>query len=69
VADTLVGEHAGYKNKPYSIAGGGNTVAMLNRFGLAGRFDFLSTGGGACLKMLAGEKLAGIEALTNKDSF
>lgn len=67
VAEALVGEHAGQQNKAYSIAGGGNTVTMLNKLGLSERFDFLSTGGGACLMVLSGQKLIGVEALSDKD--
>lgn len=45
------------------IAGGGETVAALNYFKVFDKFDFVSTGGGAMLQFLAGEKLPGIEAL------
>jgi len=68
VAEAMVGERSGQQNKPYSIAGGGNTINMLNSFGLGERFDFLSTGGGACLQVLAGQKLVGVEALANKEA-
>lgn len=46
-----------------SVAGGGETVMFLKRIKLAQKFTFLSTGGGAMLDFLAGEKLPGIEAL------
>lgn len=49
--------------KATRIAGGGETVVFLRKNKLAGRFDFLSTGGGALLEFLAGQKLPGIEAL------
>ena len=52
-------------NSALKIAGGGETLLAINKFGLRDKFDFLSTGGGAMLKFLAGEKLAGIEALKN----
>ncbi len=45
------------------LVGGGDTVAFLRRVGLARRFRHLSTGGGAMLAYLAGEKLPGLEAL------
>jgi len=50
----------------FKIAGGGDTISAIEKFGLTEKFDFLSTGGGAMLKFLAGEKLPGIEALKNK---
>ncbi|MBZ9571807.1 phosphoglycerate kinase [Patescibacteria group bacterium] len=47
----------------FKIAGGGDTLSALNKFNLADKFDYLSTGGGAMLKFLGGEKLPGLEAL------
>jgi phosphoglycerate kinase len=46
----------------YSIVGGGDTAAAIREFGLSG-FDHVSTGGGAALRLLTGEKLAAVEAL------
>ena len=49
------------------IVGGGDTVAVIRKFEIPfDDFEFVSTGGGATLKFLAGEKLPGVEALTNK---
>ena len=45
------------------IVGGGDTVSAIDKIGLIGKFDFVSTGGGAMLAFLAGEKLPGLEAL------
>ena len=49
--------------KAFSVVGGGETVAFLKKYKLDKKFSFVSTGGGAMLDFLAGEKLPGIEAL------
>lgn len=48
-----------------SIIGGGDSVALIEQLGLADRFSFVSTGGGAMLHYLAQGTLPGIEALEN----
>ena len=49
--------------KAYTILGGGETIALSAKHHLLEKIDFVSTGGGAMLKLLAGDKLPGIEAL------
>ena len=49
-------------NTIYSVAGGGDTVALLNGIGVISNFNFVSTAGGAFLEYLEGKKLPGIKA-------
>jgi len=50
----------------YSIAGGGETVAAINKFGVADRISYISTAGGAFLEFLEGRKLPAVEALEQR---
>ena len=50
-------------NKIYSVAGGGDTVSLLNSLNAVNNFNFVSTAGGAFLEYLEGKKLPGISAL------
>ena len=47
----------------YSIAGGGDTIAVLNQINVINNFNFVSTAGGAFLEYLEGKELPGIKAL------
>ena len=51
------------KDKIYAVAGGGETVAVINKFKKLDSFNFVSTAGGAFLEYLEGKKLPGISAL------
>ena len=50
-------------NSIYSIAGGGDTIAVLNQLDAIDNFNFVSTAGGAFLEYLEGKELPGIKAL------
>ena len=50
-------------NKIYSVAGGGDTVSLLNKLNAVNDFNFVSTAGGAFLEYLEGKQLPGITAL------
>tara|TARA_B110001452_G_scaffold60574_1_gene47265 strand:- start:1547 stop:2725 length:1179 start_codon:yes stop_codon:yes gene_type:complete len=50
-------------NTIYSVAGGGDTVALLNNLNVFNNFNFISTAGGAFLEYLEGKELPGIKAL------
>jgi phosphoglycerate kinase len=51
------------KDKIYAVAGGGETVAVINKFNKLNTFNFVSTAGGAFLEYLEGKELPGIKAL------
>ena len=54
------------ENGTFSIAGGGDTVAAVGKFGISNRISYISTGGGAFLEFLEGKVLPAIEILEKR---
>ena len=52
----------------FSIAGGGDTIAAINKFGVADRIDYISTAGGAFLEFLEGKTLPAVAILETRAS-
>jgi phosphoglycerate kinase len=50
----------------FSIAGGGDTLAAIEQFGVGGRISYISTGGGAFLEFLEGKKLPAVATLERR---
>ena len=50
-------------NGAYSLIGGGDSVACVNKFGMANRVSYISTGGGALLEAIEGKVLPGVAAI------
>lgn len=63
VIEALTGD---YGAKPYTVVGGGDTASYIESRMLTGAFNWVSTGGGASLELMAGKKMPGVESLQNK---
>ena len=58
--------HAIAASNAYSIAGGGDTIAAINKYGVADQISYISTAGGAFLEFLEGKTLPAVEILVQR---
>lgn len=58
-----VAEAVAQNSNAFSVVGGGDTEAVVKQFDMYNEFDHVSTGGGASVEYVAGQKLPGLEAL------
>ena len=58
--------HAIAESGAFSVAGGGDTIAAIQKFGIEDKISYISTGGGAFLEFLEGKKLPAVEILEKR---
>ena len=65
-AGTFAIARAVSESSAFSIIGGGDSAAAVAQSGMESKITHISTGGGASLEFLSGQKLPGVEVLTDK---
>ena len=65
---TKVLSHAIANSNAFSIAGGGDTLAAVDKYGIADKISYISTGGGAFLEFVEGKTLPAVAMLTERAS-
>jgi len=66
-AGTELLAHAVAESSAYSIAGGGDTLAAIDQYGLSEQISYISTGGGAFLEFLEGKQLPSVSILEERN--
>lgn len=64
IVESMLGQ---FGNRPFTVLGGGDTVGYIEDRKLTKSFNHVSTGGGASMELMSGNKLPGVEALLNKE--
>jgi phosphoglycerate kinase len=54
------------ESEAFSIAGGGDTISAIQKFGITDKVSYISTGGGAFLEFVEGKKLPAVEILEKR---
>lgn len=64
IVEAMLGQ---FGNRPFTVLGGGDTVGYIEDHKLTKSFNHVSTGGGASMELMSGNKLPGVEALADRD--
>lgn len=65
VVEAMLGQ---FGHRPHTVVGGGDTVGYIEHRKLVDHFDHVSTGGGASMELMSGNRLPGVECLAERES-